>query len=59
MLAAIVENEERYFTYQFISGLDDELIAEMRQKFERYHKVRTILNASFEDSTWKMTDEKQ
>ena len=59
MLVAMVENEERYFTYQFISGLDDELIAEMRQKFERYHKVRTILNASFEDSTWKMTDEKQ
>ena len=59
MLVAMVENEERYFTYQFISGLDDELIAEMRQKFERYHKVRTILNASFEDSTWRMTDEKQ
>lgn len=59
MLVAMVENEERYFTYQFISGLDDELIAEMRQKFERYHKVRTILNASFEDNTWKMSDEKQ
>lgn len=58
MLVAMVDNEERYFTYQLISGLDEELIAEMRDKFEQYHKRKVIFNQSFDDNTWKMTDEK-
>lgn len=58
MLVAMVNNEERYFTYQLISGLDEELIAEMRDKFEQYHKRKVIFNQSFDDNTWKMTDEK-
>ena len=51
MLVAMVDNEERYFTYQLISGLDEELIAEMRDKFEQYHRRKIIFNQSFDDNT--------
>lgn len=58
MLVAMIENEERYFTYQFIRGLDETLEAEMREKFERYRRRRVILNASFDDPCWTFEDRK-
>ena len=59
MLVAVIDNEERYFTYHLILGLDTDLIAEMRDKFESYHKRKVIFNQSFDDNTWVMSDEKR
>ena len=58
MLVAMIDNEERYFTYHLIYGLDTDLITEMRDKFELYHKRKVIFNQSFDDNTWVMSDEK-
>lgn len=58
MLVAMIDNEERYFTYHLIYGLDTDLITEMRDKFDLYHKRKVIFNQSFDDNTWVMSDEK-
>lgn len=59
MLVATVQNEERFFSYQFITELDDELVAEMRNKFQQYHRMGVILTENFESSVWKLTDERK
>ena len=58
MLVALISNDERYFTYDLIYGLDTALITEMRDKFELYHKRKVISNQSFDDNIWEVSDEK-